>query len=763
MTNDNFSTSNRSDVTSSHLVIPTKSVSGWMNHFEDPSPSVYSSDMIICRGYGPYVHQLILKNRHVEFIQLSNEIPNRSKDTIYPFSQPLASTQFFEYFSLHGMEYSQAFLLNVVSIFEVIINHQGYEFDKHPTQITNLINKILFWFVKLIHDRTLSENNELKTFCFVGPASRHEQLYLYFLQQLGLHVILIDYDNQTTLTLDKSLYTEFRFKESDSPFTLLEHDKNNSAITMQIESNVTCADLDSSLWFKPTSRKTQRIGTKFVISNLGLHKIGYPGDYHLYQLQCLDFINNLKNERTVLKYENSMVHRSDVHSLTMVRSLFELHESDDYPISGFIQSLRAAKMFHAFSNDFENTLLINLERLGAMLEADIALLKYCVVDCVYRFITDICKAYAPLDLDSAIWDLPVVLIRCDLTPELEFFITWLYQCGFDCMILHTYGDTSSIDWHGDRFETIPKLTHLHRTPLEVLPVVSKKHIRETVALQASGEFSNYITGESTGYYKPWQLDDFVLQPVQLKSTIDELLILWSEQARIRPGFQVAEHSVVSPKFTVKLSGVSPSLEEYATMIWPLIRSKHTVVYTHIPLNQTPPSHSDLHFASEILKSTESIDKRLIDSPLFSYAHLRENVQNHLLRCIKEILNNQGPIVVPDAIKAQALAVMLRLPDELVRLAQGFDKPFDIPKVVILDCDKHLFSTYDHYTLAMIHQMGFDLLIISPTGYSNIEHVFNADCFQTHHFETVSYDLSYDEICLMIKKSKKRTISNLFKK
>jgi hypothetical protein len=83
-------------------------------------------------------------------------------------------------------------------------------------------------------------------------------------------------------------------------------------------------------------------------------------------------------------------------------------------------------------------------------------------------------------------------------------------------------------------------------------------------------------------------------------------------------------------------------------------------------------------------------------------------------------------------------------------------------VVILDCDQQLFSRNDHYRLALFHQLGFDLLILSPTGYSNIEQVFKPEYYQTHHFETVNYTLDYDQLCKMQQKKKKIGLNQLFK-
>jgi hypothetical protein len=78
--------------------------------------------------------------------------------------------------------------------------------------------------------------------------------------------------------------------------------------------------------------------------------------------------------------------------------------------------------------------------------------------------------------------------------------------------------------------------------------------------------------------------------------------------------------------------------------------------------------------------------------------------------------------------------------EIIKLLQRFDYPFFVPKVLIYHSDDKAFSIEDYVTIALLNAVGLDIVILSPTGYNNIENGIKGSLFDTHNLEDVKFDL-----------------------
>jgi len=77
------------------------------------------------------------------------------------------------------------------------------------------------------------------------------------------------------------------------------------------------------------------------------------------------------------------------------------------------------------------------------------------------------------------------------------------------------------------------------------------------------------------------------------------------------------------------------------------------------------------------------------------------------------------------------------------LLQKFDYPLQIPKLVIFDGDESTFTDEDIIIITFLHMIGFDIVILTPTGYNNIESGVDPYYYDTHKLEDFKFDLKLE--------------------
>ena len=79
-----------------------------------------------------------------------------------------------------------------------------------------------------------------------------------------------------------------------------------------------------------------------------------------------------------------------------------------------------------------------------------------------------------------------------------------------------------------KYTSLTKLNNFSQ--IESFPVIEKAIVKETVAYRASKELEELL-GTDAGYYKPRQLNENLIKSVLLKTTYDEMKILWKENGK----------------------------------------------------------------------------------------------------------------------------------------------------------------------------------------------------------------------------------------
>ena len=90
-------------------------------------------------------------------------------------------------------------------------------------------------------------------------------------------------------------------------------------------------------------------------------------------------------------------------------------------------------------------------------------------------------------------------------------------------------------------------------------------------------------------------------------------------------------------------------------------------------------------------------------------------------------------------------LILSLDKKIVRLIDNFDFTNDIPKVVVfLDYETEL--TKDAcYVLAFLNTIGFDIIIFTPAGLSNLNTYIEESRFNSVRLDTTNYTRTLDSV------------------
>jgi len=335
---------------------------------------------------------------------------------------------------------------------------------------------------------------------------------------------------------------------------------------------------------------------------------------------------------------------------------------------------------------------------------------------------------------------PKVLFYGDIQRDEIYFLIFLSLLGFDVLYLHTndeskFSEVESINVYSNLIE------YTYRETLKPFPNAPRVLRRETVAYMASREIDQVLHTEDSGVYRPWQFEDYEVKSHTLRTTYDELFILWKEDSRFREGFKVESGRVYIPNIFAKVSGTTTNLNEYWDNFNKLIaKDETTILIEKIPFNKP----RGFAVTQGIFNTDGSLNKEKVMSIReYRFGYLRTSVQNLILNKIDELVSCADLFTFPITkdFKTKALYTILGLEKRYLDLFQKFDYPLQIPKLVIFDGNESIFSDEDIIIIAFLHIVGFDIVILTPTGYNNIENGIDKYYYDIHKLEDFKFDLT----------------------
>ncbi|EPY2302639.1 YceG family protein [Clostridium sporogenes] len=357
---------------------------------------------------------------------------------------------------------------------------------------------------------------------------------------------------------------------------------------------------------------------------------------------------------------------------------------------------------------------------------------------------------------------PKIIYYGNIKSHEIYFLIFLSKIGCDILYINSHSDGAFLEI--DKENTYSNIIELDsKSPLKDFPKGEVISRTETIAFKASNEIEEIIYDEESGLYKPWQFENYNVEPVTLKTTYDELKILWDEESRMRTGFKIENGTIYIPNIFAKISGVTEDINIYWKDL-SYFKSKGTNLFiSNLPFTEINYSKQDLYRLSYFLNKDGFINEdSLIKSEFYKFSYLKTSLQKTIIKKINDIF--ELPLFkkeVTKEFKLKILMTILNIDKNLIELLQSFDFPFKIPKLIIYSKDENGFSDEDSIIITFLNLIGFDILIITPTGYNNIENQIPNKFYDIHQFEKINLNLELPNLN-NINKKKFSFFSKLFK-
>lgn len=281
----------------------------------------------------------------------------------------------------------------------------------------------------------------------------------------------------------------------------------------------------------------------------------------------------------------------------------------------------------------------------------------------------------------------------------------------------------------------------------------------TMAASAEKDLDTLLYADS-GIYRNRQFAR--ANAVTLRTTWDELFILWDQELRYRPGFSADGTVVTMPVLYAKVSGVEGGrLPAYWQKVRRLAeRDALFVRQLPMPLEGGPTQA----LALKALKNGRIDREALRRDRRYPYGLLREELQEHLFDKLQLMLDRRlirGTFV--NGAEYTVLATALGMGKALLRLLQAFDFTRKNPKVVCVDAVEGGATLQDAILLTLLNLVGFDVALFAPTGYQTVERFLADNLPVEHQIGEYIYDLTTPELDAMPREKPSGWLDRLFRR
>lgn len=294
---------------------------------------------------------------------------------------------------------------------------------------------------------------------------------------------------------------------------------------------------------------------------------------------------------------------------------------------------------------------------------------------------------------------------------------------------------------------------------EKFPTDIKDMQFETVAYQAEQELGQVLY-QDTGMYRNQQFAKAV--PVVLSNTYEEIGILWDQEAKYRPNFQILDDRVIVPVIFAKVSGVpGGNVTEYWDSVAKLY-SKDVFFIKEFPYlanRQNPWREKSYQFFSGGRLVKEAI-KRHNEYP---FGFIRDSMQDYMLEKLQELIDSKGiQGTGQDGTENLIVATVLQMDTEIIRLIQKYDFTKHIPKILVLHTKESRAVKEDAILLAYLSLIGFDIVVYAPTGYNGVERFYTKPLMTEYQVGEYKYDLKIPNLS-SVKRSSESFVGRLFRR
>ncbi len=357
-------------------------------------------------------------------------------------------------------------------------------------------------------------------------------------------------------------------------------------------------------------------------------------------------------------------------------------------------------------------------------------------------------------------DIPAIIYYGDISQSELYFLNFMSRCGFD--VVYITPNKSVLDMVIDK--NLDNRMQIFQLPQSKesgsYPDKPIKMKVSTVAYSAERELDTMLYGGDTGIYRDFQFPNS--QSLTLRTTYEEIGILWKHEAKFRTGFSTAGNLVSVPNIFAKISGVrNGNANDY----WDEIRDRLTPE-TILKVNtDTQPTDGalDLSAYRSYYRNGQYDIEKLKSSMLNKYSYLPDRLQDLIFYKLQETVDSGFLKLEGDDLMCSVLHYGLGFDKDFLKLLQRFDFTKQIPKLIWIDAVEQTFTAEDCIQLVICNLIGFDILVYTPTGYKNLETFVKNEAFEEHTMNEFLYNMEVPKFKIPSDEKNSGFFGKLFRK
>ena len=339
--------------------------------------------------------------------------------------------------------------------------------------------------------------------------------------------------------------------------------------------------------------------------------------------------------------------------------------------------------------------------------------------------------------DSISKEIPTVMYYGNAGVNEVTLMHFLHRIGFDVLYVCAEKRSLSVLNSENRDGNMQIFEFPDETEHFPFPERLTKATFSTVAYSAEQDLNEFMYS-NTSIFRDFQFSE--MQALTLRTTYEEMNILWHQAAKFRTGFDVKDNKrAVVPNIFVKISGVRDGdMDNY----WDEVRYKlspMTRVIMKAP-SYNKYSQSVLKAYAQFYNGTRIDIEKLKNSQYNSCSFLSDSIQYMIFEKMQEAVDSGWLMLENDELVPLVIYVGLNLDKEILKILQKFDFTKDIPKIVVIDAIEDTFSKIECIQLILFNLMGFDIAVYTPTGYKNLETYISPSAFEVYNMNEFKYNV-----------------------
>jgi hypothetical protein len=613
--------------------------------------------------------------------------------------------------------------------------------------LKNSVITLVCWFIRF-------SNSKIDNILYIGTPSKNEIYWLYIMQRLGCRVTTVSYVDDTAKYLKTDTQGKYSnvilgnkfnpinidFKEVNTDEYLFD-DKTKAITSKSCGLTVTRLDMSSSnnIESELEMLRGSRLGaipnvnepTYFVYLSGFVEEDAYRN--RLFNI-WKDVTNSpkpiilIKNGLEKPTYDEGIryysISRNNAYSmiLSFVDTL-EVSTSND-------RTILAKKKFIEIAMEQKDNLSTN------------ALFTLCVNVCVwFKQCTDL--------IDFTCSDIPVFFFYGEVNSHEFALMELLSAVGFDILI--ACPDKSKLDsvQRLDVSKCVQVFEYPNSGSIKEFPNQIVRAKLSTTAYNTSRDLDTILYNDGN-MFRDRQYH--FCQTVTLRTTFEEISLLWTADSKYRPGFHSDENTVTVPNIFAKIEGVpygdtGKYWKDIQSMLTP-----NTVFFRLTPFFK--PTYGQTDFSGYFNGNRLDLARIKGNPNVNHYMHLPDHIQDFIFQKMQEVVDSGYLKVQYPDIMHLLIRVGTTLPNNILELVQNFDFTKEIPKLVVIHVSKNQFSVYECIQLLLLNFLGFDILIYTPTGYRNIENFIDLRAFESYNVGEYQYNIAPPNMRIPKPKSKK---------